>query len=69
MLFRSTETFVRGGISFGSCVAGLCTNAGLGLVVLLKNTKKIKRNILLVISMYAISVIVGIVINVIVAAI
>jgi len=64
-----TETFVRGGISFGSCVAGLCTNAGLGLVVLLKNTKKIKRNILLVISMYAISVIVGIVINVIVAAI
>ncbi|MDE6374021.1 MAG: arsenic efflux protein [Clostridia bacterium] len=60
-----TETFVKGGITFGSCVAGLCTNAGLGLVVLLKNTKKIKRNILLVISLYAISVIVGVIVNVI----
>ena len=64
-----TETFVKGGITFGSCIAGLCTNAGLGLVVLLKNTKKIKRNILLVISLYAIAVIVGIVINVIYAAV
>ncbi len=60
-----TETFVKGGITFGSCVAGLCTNAGLGLVVILKNTKKIKRNILLILSLYAISVLVGIVINVI----
>lgn len=64
-----TETFVKGGITFGSCVAGLCTNAGLGMVVLLKNTKKIKRNILLVISMYAIAVLAGIVINVICAAV
>lgn len=63
-----TETYVIGGIKFGSCIAGLCTNAGLGLVVLLKNTKKIKRNILLVLSLYAISVLVGIVINVICAA-
>ena len=63
-----TETFVKGGITFGSMVAGLCTNAGLGLVVLLKNTKKIKRNILLIISMYAISVLAGIVINVICVA-
>lgn len=63
-----TETFVKGGIQFGSCVAGLCTNAGLGLVVLLKNTKKVKRNILLVLSLYAISVIAGIVINVVCSA-
>lgn len=64
-----TETFVKGGITFGSCVAGLCTNAGLGLVVLLRNTKKIKRNILLVITLYAISVLSGIVINVICTAV
>lgn len=63
-----TETYVMGGIKFGSCIAGLCTNAGLGLVVLLKNTKKIKRNILLILAMYAISVLVGIIINVICAA-
>lgn len=64
-----TETFVKGGITFGSCVAGLCTNAGLGMVILLKNTKKIKRNLLLVVAMYAVSVIVGIIINVVCAAI
>lgn len=64
-----TQTFVKGGITFGSCVAGLCTNAGLGLVVLLKNTKKIKRNILLIVTMYAVSVLVGIVVNIVAAAI
>ncbi|MGN0805862.1 MAG: hypothetical protein ACI4MC_02380, partial [Candidatus Coproplasma sp.] len=58
-----TETFVNGGITFGSCVAGLCTNAGLGMVVLLKNTKKIKRNLILMFSIYAISALAGIVIN------
>ena len=64
-----TETYVQSGILFGSCVAGLCTNAGLGLVVLLKNTKKIKRNILLIISLYAISVLVGIITNIVAALI
>lgn len=64
-----TTTFVNGGIKFGSCVAGLCTNAGLGLVVLLRNTKKLKRNILLMFAMYAISVIIGVVINVVCGAV
>ncbi len=63
-----TETYVQGGILFGSCVAGLCTNAGLGLVVLMKNTKKIKRNILLVVTLYSISVIVGMLTNIIITA-
>lgn len=63
-----TETYVQGGIMFGSCVAGLCTNAGLGLVVLMKNTKKIKRNMLLVITLYAISVLTGMLTNIIMSA-
>lgn len=58
-----TETFIRGGITFGSMVAGLCANAGLGLVVLYKNTKKIKRNIALTLGLYAVAVASGIVIN------
>ena len=58
-----TETYIRQGITFGSCVAGLCANAGLGLVVLFKNTKKIKRNILFVLTMYVISVVTGVVTN------
>lgn len=63
-----TETYVQGGILFGSCVAGLCTNAGLGLVVLLKNTKKIKRNILLIFTLYIISVLAGMLTNIVMLA-
>jgi hypothetical protein len=58
-----TETFLSGGITFGSCVAGLCANAGMGFVVLLKNVKKWKRNLLLIIVTYAVSVLVGLLFN------
>ncbi len=58
-----TGAYTNGAILFGSLVGGLCSNAGLGLVVLFRNTKKLKRNILLVVVMYVISVIVGIAVN------
>lgn len=58
-----TQTFLSGGITFGSCVAGLCANAGMGFVVLLKNVKKWKRNLLLIIVTYAVSVLVGLLFN------
>ena len=58
-----TTTYINGGILFGSCAAGLCANAGLGLVVLFRNTKKIKRNIMFVFTLYLISVAVGIIVN------
>ncbi len=58
-----TQTYIDGFMLFGSCVAGLCANAGLGFVVLLKNRKKLKRNILLIVVTYVISVAVGIIIN------
>ena len=58
-----TQSFIDGGILFGSLISGLCANAGLGLVVLFKNTKKIKRNILFVITLYLISAVVGLAVN------
>ena len=58
-----TTTYLKGGILFGSFVGGLCCNAGLGLLVLLKNTKKIKRNLLIMAVLYVVAVISGIVIN------
>lgn len=58
-----TGAFSNGGILFGSFVGGLCSNAGLGLVILLKNTKKIKRNVLFIITLYLIAVVTGIVVN------
>lgn len=58
-----TGAYIEGGITFGSCVAGLCSNAGLGFMVLLKNTKKIKRNVLLILAVYLIASTVGLLIN------
>lgn len=58
-----TEAFLGGGISFGSCVAGLCANAGMGFVVLLKNVRKWKRNLILVLVCYGIAVAVGMLLN------
>ncbi|MBQ7368077.1 MAG: arsenic efflux protein [Clostridia bacterium] len=59
-----TEAFLGGGIAFGSFVAGLCANAGMGFVVLLKNVRKWKRNMLLVAFCYCVSVLVGVLLNI-----
>lgn len=54
-----TNTFLQGGISFGALAAGLCANAGLGFLVLLKNTKEWKRNLLMIVTLYLTAVGVG----------
>lgn len=59
-----TETFLSGGITFGSCAAGLCANAGMGFVVLLRNVRKWKRNLALIGVAYAASVLVGVLFNI-----
>ena len=58
-----TQAFLSGGITFGSCVAGLCVNAGMGFVVLLKNVRQWKRNLAMIGFCYAISVGIGLLIN------
>ena len=58
-----TETFIKGGICFGSFVGGLCSNAGLGLIILFKNRKKLKRNIVLVVGLYIVAVATGLAVN------
>ncbi len=58
-----TETFLSGAITFGTCAAGLCANAGMGFVVLLKNVRRWKRNLALIGVCYAISVTVGLLLN------
>ena len=58
-----TETFLSGAITFGTCAAGLCANAGMGFVVLLRNVHKWKRNVTLIAVCYAVSVLVGVLLN------
>ena len=54
-----TELYLMGGLSFGSIVAGLSVNAGIGLVVLLKENKNQKENLFIILSLLISSLVVG----------
>jgi hypothetical protein len=47
------------GLSFGAIVAGLCVNAGLGLIILLKENKNKKENLFIILSIAIPSLIFG----------
>lgn len=54
-----TEVFLKGGISFGSTVAGLSASAGLGLLVLFKESTSLSTTLKVLGLLFAISVISG----------
>ena len=58
-----TQMLVLDGITFGSAVAGLCVNAGIGLAVLFKQNKNVKQNLGIVGLLYGVSVVLGYVIT------
>lgn len=58
-----TQLYIEGVLSFGAIVAGLCTGAGVGLVVLFRTNKHMKENLFIVAMLYVTAVISGIVIN------
>ena len=60
-----TQLHLSGVLSFGSCVAGLCTGAGMGLIVLFKTNKRhMKQNFAVVGILYLAAVVSGFVANV-----
>ncbi len=54
-----TELFLLNGLSFGALVAGLCVNAGLGLIMLLKQNKNWKVNLFIFAMLIIPSLILG----------
>ena len=54
-----TQLYISGGLSFGAIVAGLSVNAGLGLMVLLKENKNKKENLFIVLMLLIPSLIFG----------
>ena len=54
-----TELLLEGSISFGSAVAGLCTGAGMGLMVLFRQNKNTKDTVRLLLWLYGSGVLAG----------
>lgn len=58
-----TMMMIKGTISFGAAIAGLCSNAGLGLLVLLRKNTSLKDSVLIITMLFIISVITGIILQ------
>lgn len=54
-----TQLYIMGGLSFGSIITGLSVNAGLGLLVLLKENKNWKENLFIILTLIISSLVVG----------
>lgn len=60
-----TQLYIEGSLSFGSLVAGLCTNAGAGLLVLFRNKAKLRDNLKIVGILYLCAILPGIILHII----
>lgn len=58
-----TELYLKEIIPFGSCISGLLSGSGLGLLVLFKQNKNLKENILILSILIVFSSLCGIIIN------
>lgn len=58
-----TEMFIAGSLSLGSLIAGLCTGAGIGLVVLFKSNKNIMDNLKILGILYVTGTVFGMIIQ------
>lgn len=58
-----TELYLENILSFGSCISGLLTGSGLGLLILFKQNKNLKENIIILLVLVVFSSICGIILN------
>jgi hypothetical protein len=59
-----TETYLRGGLTFGAAIAGLCSSAGLGILVLFRENRDKRDTIRILLVLLTISASVGVIIQV-----
>ena len=58
-----TQVFLMQGISIGSCIAGLCVNSGIAIIMLFKMNKNLKENFLILSLLYSLGCLLGVIIN------
>lgn len=58
-----TKLYIGGVVSFGALISGLCTGAGVGLLVLFKTNKNYKQNFTVLGVLYAAAVVSGLIIQ------
>ena len=58
-----TESYISGMIGFGSLIAGLSSNAGVGLMILFKANKNTKENLMIMALLFVIGSIAGIILQ------
>lgn len=58
-----TLMYLKGAIGFGSVISGLCSSAGLGILVLLKKNKPLKDSVKIILLLLTVSIFWGIVIQ------
>ena len=61
-----TKLYISKLISIGTLLSGLLTGSGLGILILFKENKNLKENILILFSIYIIGVIIGIIVDLII---
>ncbi len=54
-----TQLFLSGSIRFSSLLAGLCTNAGIGLTVLFRANKSVRQNLFILLLLYILGTLPG----------
>ena len=59
-----TELYLNKVITLGTCIGGLLTGSGIGILVLFKTNKNVGENIKILLLIYFIGVIVGSIINI-----
>ena len=58
-----TQLYLSGSITFGAAVAGLCSGAGVGLVVLCKTNKSWKQNLFIIGLLWALGAATGMIVQ------
>lgn len=59
-----TELYLSGALSFAAVISGLCTNAGLGLIVLFRVNKNQRENLSIIGLLYLTAVISGLILSI-----